>query len=807
MIGLGIGLPFAQRLGDWQGILDTLGLSASAIAVAELRLLTKTYKGPLVQVVRDAVEGGSVSSLTCVGTTATVNFTALHSFITGELAEISGATQAGYNTIVAVTVLSPTSISYAVPAGTATPATGTIVVNKAKDIYPTDKAMKPTGQYVMVRRTGTYTDAWFEIGDLKVISNGSNVALGKSVTASHTPFSGTTLAGVVDGVTSINVSVNLNNMYSTSTTSTDAWVQVDLGATYEISEISVYVGYLSVRYGGANIYLSSVSMSDALESTYAANPLIHKINAAPLNGTTAVGSAQTFKTTAQRWIDTTAVKSFSNGENLLLQSQSIGTAPWSAPNGATATLNTALAPDGTMTASRLSVGTGGTGAIWRQAITTVAGSAYAFPIWLKCESGTVSSSIYIEDGASPWARTLQNVTLTTTWQRFNVTRTVAGTSANFSVLIDTAGVSSILAWQGQANTGSVAKADQKTTTSAVFGNCYVSKLYDQSALLPASILRGWMQDGAALSVISDAMRVTNTGANGEAYISFATVVGRSYTLSLTVSSGTSSAPSVYLSNAAPNAYTGALGISYSTGSVSLSFVASAAHTYVRLENRSAGIGDFSEYKNVKLIEFNSGVPTTIYDQSSGNVLSQPDKTKRGQIVTAGVLNTANGRPTINWSVGQFLYSAALKIDQTALSMTATLTNVGGHIRAVHLMPLLDDANEYLRYNGDGLSYPQLGRTQRTNFVNAGIPNSGSLVFSHVNDGVNHSLYRNGLFGASGAVAGATQTTPCYFQAGSFTANGVANSGSGYGLWLGALPVSIRQALERDAGTAYGISVA
>jgi hypothetical protein len=140
-IGLSLALTRAGTPGEaWKGILDLYPAAAAAsLCSTDLRLLTKDYKGPIVQVVRDVVEGGSVSSLTCTGATATVNFTAPHTFVTGELCEVSGATPTPsvYNTIASVTVLSATSISYPLASVPTSNASGTIIVNKAKDIYPT----------------------------------------------------------------------------------------------------------------------------------------------------------------------------------------------------------------------------------------------------------------------------------------------------------------------------------------------------------------------------------------------------------------------------------------------------------------------------------------------------------------------------------------------------------------------------------------------------------------------------------------------------------------------------------------------
>lgn len=69
-----------------------------------------------------------VTSLTRSGAVATCITERPHGFVTGDYASIEGANQAGYNLNPLVTVLSPTSFSYAVDSGTVTPATGHIRV-------------------------------------------------------------------------------------------------------------------------------------------------------------------------------------------------------------------------------------------------------------------------------------------------------------------------------------------------------------------------------------------------------------------------------------------------------------------------------------------------------------------------------------------------------------------------------------------------------------------------------------------------------------------------------------------------------
>jgi SPP1 family predicted phage head-tail adaptor len=75
----------------------------------------------------------SVSSLTSAGTTATATTAAAHGFVTGDWVTVAGATPAGYNGRVKITVTGATVFTYVVGAGLVTPATGTITATYVSD--------------------------------------------------------------------------------------------------------------------------------------------------------------------------------------------------------------------------------------------------------------------------------------------------------------------------------------------------------------------------------------------------------------------------------------------------------------------------------------------------------------------------------------------------------------------------------------------------------------------------------------------------------------------------------------------------
>jgi len=88
----------------------------------------------------------AVTTLTAIGTVASGTTGTPHGLTSGDYATIRGAVPLGYNTMTArVTVTSPTQFSYPVPAGLASPATGTITVTFTSD----SQGGGPSGDYVV----------------------------------------------------------------------------------------------------------------------------------------------------------------------------------------------------------------------------------------------------------------------------------------------------------------------------------------------------------------------------------------------------------------------------------------------------------------------------------------------------------------------------------------------------------------------------------------------------------------------------------------------------------------------------------
>lgn len=144
-------------------------------------------------------------------------------------------------------------------------------------------------RYVMVRRDAGIND-YFELGEVQVYSGGTNVAAGRTTVTANSGASGGWggPASVTDGVITTQ-----GNAFASNGTYPDAWLQIDLGGYYTVSEVRVYTGNTAARYLGLNIYagpadLTAMSLSQLNSGV---NGTV-KVNSTPLNGTTAAGSYQ-----------------------------------------------------------------------------------------------------------------------------------------------------------------------------------------------------------------------------------------------------------------------------------------------------------------------------------------------------------------------------------------------------------------------------------------------------------------------------------------------------------------------------------
>ena len=215
------------------------------------------------------------------------------------------------------------------------------------------------------------------------------------------------------------------------------------------------------------------------------------------------------------------------------------------------------------------------------------------------------------------------------------------------------------------------------------------------------------------------------------------------------------------------------------------------------------LGNLDESALSTFVGANSGFIATWYDQS-GNARNATQATAGNQprIVNAGVIEKINGIPSSRFNA-QFLDSAAnIPAPSGGLAtLISVLPSVVNNYRGITLSPQVEA--ELTRF-GNGLTYPILGRTLRTEAVNSGMPGSGGLVFSHINNGSNHLLYRNKVLGATAALNGAVETSAtCSIRIGaSFVSDG--NYISENIIFTRVLTEQEKLSIENNAMSYYGI---
>ena len=91
-------------------------------------------------------------------------------------------------------------------------------------------APAPKHRYVRITRDKDGTDHWMNLAEVEVFSGGTNVAQGKTVTASSLYGDGFPHANLVDG--------NKTNFAHTNNEAVE-WFQIDLGQDYEIEKVVI----------------------------------------------------------------------------------------------------------------------------------------------------------------------------------------------------------------------------------------------------------------------------------------------------------------------------------------------------------------------------------------------------------------------------------------------------------------------------------------------------------------------------------------------------------------------------------------
>jgi len=113
---------------------------------------------------------------------------------------------------------------------------------------------------------------------------------------------------------------------------------------------------------------------------------------------------------------------------------------------------------------------------------------------------------------------------------------------------------------------------------------------------------GWAPAVATLSVVSNRLRVTNTGAGyGLAYQSFTTVVGKVYVVSVEFTAGTAATGKFGIGTTATGEEIGATALD-ATSTKTLTFTATSTTTWIDVVIQNAGTSTYADFDNISVYE-------------------------------------------------------------------------------------------------------------------------------------------------------------------------------------------------------------
>jgi hypothetical protein len=156
------------------------------------------------------------------------------------------------------------------------------------------------------------------------------------------------------------------------------------------------------------------------------------------------------------------------GQNLIVNSQSVGASPWVQSGTATASINSATAPDSTTTASTISNATdillGGNNL--RQTVVASGNLTYTLSCYIKFNTATTVS--FTARDSATGSFTTATTTTATNWTRISVVVTASASATSFALMLGNAN-GTFYAWGAQLELGSVLGTYIPTTTTAVYG--------------------------------------------------------------------------------------------------------------------------------------------------------------------------------------------------------------------------------------------------------------------------------------------------------------------------------------------------
>jgi hypothetical protein len=231
----------------------------------------------------------------------------------------------------------------------------------------------------------------------------------------------------------------------------------------------------------------------------------------------------------------------------------------------------------------------------------------------------------------------------------------------------------------------------------------------------------------------------------------------------------------------------------------------------------ASIGDFDAEAVLAHVGTGDGFVTTWYDQSgNGRNAAQTTAGAQPRIVSNGVIETQNGRPTIRQLTGGGGFVASVPITSSTLTANAVASLDEQGVTGFKGLMAISNPGEFdydsasrgvLILQVDALASLAGFRNAYTSIVDITI--GSQFVATSIFDGTNNTLWKDGSAGPTVASAGNFSTT--LLSVGERLGLGVSSPWIGTFseeiLFTSAFSTTDRQTLDRNQGAYYGIAVA
>ena len=176
--------------------------------------------------------------------------------------------------------------------------------------------------------------------------------------------------------------------------------------------------------------------------------------------------------------------------NLILRSEEFNDAAWTKGANASVAANQAIAPNGTLTADRITFSADVASADIFQSITSVAGTTYTASVYVWADAGEATTvTIQLQNGSGVAIASIANVPISTSFSRLTLTATATDATVRLRVTRGTGmGAKSLYLWGAQLEAVTYQTTPSTyvaTTASAYYGPRFD---YDPVTLAPRGLL-------------------------------------------------------------------------------------------------------------------------------------------------------------------------------------------------------------------------------------------------------------------------------------------------------------------------------